>query len=492
MPRLPTYTAEVVGVGGVETRRAKGSAAAAAIGELGATALSAGEAMLTSIENEEQRRVITGNVQNRAVYDKRLQDAVISGEDVDKIKEEFDGAQSKLYDDIQTTKGRNAADYYTAESGRLFEAKTGAVKLERAVAEAKLNGSKFLMGMADILRTTPGYLPQAEKDIDNFVATLSGVRPEDRAHYAFEMRTNANLVAAMAQARLNPDAAQRDINNGTYKIDSKQAEQVINEIERTRSAQRTDSEYKYRIKEREKRELSEAAFGEHLQKIFKGNYSDQAAIADVRFEPQMLEHVQVFAKSWLREQREGMNRSDPRVLKDLWYGIHAPVGDPRRFTDIFPVIKAVRDGQVNTSDGNMLMGLVEQQKDENARPISAKILSNVRMLESSLGRNPKYQTEPGSMALADIMMQYQADIYRKVSEIRNTEGGDVHEIFNPASKHYVGSESFIQGVITSSADRRREIQNAAMPNEMTLPNGKKIRWTGKGNKQDMGTWEEVK
>jgi hypothetical protein len=96
------------------------------------------------------------------------------------------------------------------------------------------------------------------------------------------------------------------------------------------------------------------------------------------------------------------------------------------------------------------------------------------------------------MELADIMMQYQADIYRKVSEIRNTEGGDVHDIFNPASNHYVGSESFIQGVIASSADRRREIRNAAMPSEMKLPSGKTIRWTGKGSKQDMSMWEEVK
>lgn len=494
MPRLHTYTAEVPESAAVGYQRASASdlSPAGAVGDLAGTVMAGADKILTTVENSEQRKVMVRNAETRAKYEKRLQEATLNGEDLDKIREDFSNEQAKVYDELQTRKGRETADYYTTESGRLFEEKVAGVQVHRAVAEAKLDGSKFIMSLSSLLNANPSYLPQAERDIDNFVATLTRVPVEGRNEIAANMKNNANVMSAMSRARSDPKGTIAAVNAGAYSLSGPQIEQVINEAQRTISMQRTDAEYQYQLQQRERKDLDDAGRGDHLKSIFAGTYDANKAIADPRLTPQTLEHIQVFAKSWAREQAEGAKRSDPVVLRDLWLGIHAPEGDPRRQATIFPIVKAVEEGKVSASDGNMLVQLVEQQKDENARTLSSKVFSTVEIFQNALRANVKYQVGDGPQQLANIVMQYQADIYRQISKVRNEQNGNPHALFDPTNKDYVGSSTFTQGSIMAAAANAKAIRDSSTPNEMTLKSGKKIRWTGKGDKEDMDTWEEVK
>ena len=489
MPRLPTYTAEVQGVGGIESRRAQASslsATAGAAGDLARSVSKDAEAILASMEEREQRETLVKNMENRATYAKRLQDAVTTGEPLDKIREEFETSQSRLYDNLQTRRGREAADYYSTQSGMMFEEKANSVEVQRAVDEARLQGQKFLDSAAATVGGNPAALPIIEQNIEAFVRTLPKLSPQQRATISNSLRQNINASAAMASARAEPEKTINAIKGGAFHLTPEQREQVLNEAERAISAKRTQESYERALKEIEKRDQDEGAREKHIQAIFKGTFNAQTALTDPALRPTTLEHLMVFADSW-GKVKDKPTPSNPKVVDALWQAIHNPDAEARLYS-ADAVFRYVESQQLNHTDAGKLMSDIANQRDANNVKLSTKLRAQVNIIDQQLARDLRYKMRPELMAA--IKMNYVARVEERMNDLRK-DNKNPAQVFDRDNKLYAGTPEFVQGAINEArTGPNGALQKFTEP--VQFPDGKWRVYKGSGNPEDVvNNWSVV-
>jgi len=488
MPRLPTYTAPVQGVGGLETRRAQESdlTAAGAAGELAGGVIKAADKFLTGIEESEQRQVLVKNMQNRAEFAKRLDEAVTSGEDLDKIREEFENKQSLTLDNLRTKQGRMHADYYAAQSGAMFDAKANSIQVERSVAEAQLQGQQFLDSAAATVGGNPSALPVVEQNIDAFVSTLTKVSPQVRDKISNSLKQNINAAAAMASARARPQETIDAVKGGAFHLTPAQREQVINEAQGAISAQRAQSSYERAQKELDIRERDDTARGKHIQSIFRGTFNAQAALNDGNLRPQTLEHLMVFAESWAKSG--GVAKpSNSKVFDALWQAIHNPDAEARLYNSE-AIFRYVASGHLNHPDAGKLMNDIANQRDVNNVKLSTKLRAQVNIIDQQLARDLRYKMRPELMAA--IKMNYVARVEERMNELRK-DNKNPAQVFDRDNKLYVGSPEFVQEAI-NDARMGPDGRMQKMSEPVQFPDGKWRIYKGSGNPEDVpNNWTEV-
>jgi len=488
MPRLPTYTAQVQGVGGLSTRQATAAdlTSAAAVYDLAAGASKEAEALLTTVEDAEQRKIITQNMQNRATYAKRLDEAATTGEDIDKIREEFDNQQSHQYDDLKTRKGRDAADYYTAQSGAMFQEKANSIRVEREVADARLKGQQFLDSAAATVGSNPSALPVIEQNIDAFVGTLTQVSPQERNRIANSLKQNINASAAMASARSRPEETLAAVKGGAFYLTPQQREQVINEAQGAIATRRTQESYERTIKELDKRERDDTARDSYLKSIFKGTFNPQAALVDNNLTPQTREHLMVFAESWAKHGGKEQP-SNQKVVNSIWQAVHNPDAEARLYnTDA--IFRYVETGDLNHSDAGKLMNDIANMRDVNNVKLSTKLRSQVGIIDQQLARDLRYKMRPELMA--SIKMNYVARVEDRMAELRSVNKNPA-QVFDRDNKLYVGTREFIQGAI-DEARRGPSGQVQSLNAPVQFPDGKWRIYKGAGDIEDVeGSWKVV-
>lgn len=239
MPRLPTRSADIQ-PGAISGGRRAGieDTGAVDLAPLGRTIQNVAESQMQVREDSESRKVLVQQAEIRAKYAKRLDEAATSGEELGKIREELDADLSKISENLQTRKGLETAQMHAANTGAVFDNQANNIAVTRATLEARVEGAKFLNSTGAIVGANPGYLPQAEQDVDAFVATLSRVPPEKRAAIAADLKNNLNVAAAMRQAQLDPDGTIAAIKGGQYNLDPTQRLQIEREAERENARRR--------------------------------------------------------------------------------------------------------------------------------------------------------------------------------------------------------------------------------------------------------------
>lgn len=496
MPRLPQYSATIGGARGSASIGGRPASAAdtgglvgSALQDLGQTGVRAGDRLLTFMEEEDQRKVMVAQAELRAKYAKRLDEAANTGEDLDKIREEFENDQAGIYDGLRTTKGRSTADLYSANGSQIFEARANNIQVTRSVNQARVDGNKFLNSTGAILSTNPGYLPQAEQDVDAFVSTLSNVPPEKRRALADELKQNLNVAAAMTNARNDPEGTKRAVEGGAYFMSPAQRQSVINRADTEIRARRANEEYERAQQDRVKRDLDDRARDEHFKNLFDGTLNLQAVAADDRLRPQTREHLIQLAKSWVRQQQQPV-RSDQTVLRDLWLDIHAPEGDPRKIYNADKIFEAVNAGKISPSDANQLNSLVANQKDPNNRSIGSKLSSALSTFGRALSQDPNFIGQPAMVA--EIQMDYQARVLDKVEELRGA-GKNPADVFNPNSKDYVGSQDFMNQSVKNVRERSQAagVKGGAVTRGDTVERDGKIWEYRGGDPKRKENWREV-
>lgn len=188
-----------------------------------------------------------------------------------------------------------------------------------------------------------------------------------------------------------------------------------------------------------------------------------------------------------KEMASGEKRSNPVVERNLWMAIHAPEGDSRKIYSATPIFEAVQRGDINTATANQLNAMVANQKDENNRTIGSHLNGLMSIVGRSLSQDPRYIGQPG--IVAEIQMDYQDRVNRKIVELRKKPGADPMEAFNPASKDFVGSREFIQG----SIDRVKGNAATTLPRAGAVLEfgGKKWEFKG-GDPAVQSNYKEVK
>jgi hypothetical protein len=205
---------------------------------------------------------------------------------------------------------------------------------------------------------------------------------------------------------------------------------------------------------------------------------------DGALRPQTREHLILFMEARAKELQTREKKSDPIVMRDLWLSIHAPDDDPRKAFTNDEVFKAVERGQISTNDANQLNTLVANQKDENNRSIGSRLSNQMSIVGRALSQDPAFIEQPA--LVAEIQMDYQARVYDKVAALRADKSNPT-EVFNPASKEYVGSKEFIQQSIDSVRGAQRRVTDE-IRKPVKFPDGITRLWNGKEPKNNLGNW----
>lgn len=462
MPKLPIFTAnpgQGVIAGG---RRATAE-------DMGAQDVTAGvhsiqraaEGVIQAKEDDESRKVLVSQAEIRAKYAKRLDEAVTTGEDTDKIKEELNSDLAAVADGLTTKKGMETAALHAANTGAIFDNQANHIQVTRANLNARVAGAQFLNSTGAIVASNPDYLPQAEKDVDAFVQTLTKVSPEHRAVIAKDLKQNMNVAAAMSRARIDPAGVKKAVEGGSYDMTPEQRQQVIHQADATERQIRADAAFKRQELEYEKHQTDLAARDEHFKKIMTGGFSMRAVLDDPRLSPQSREHLALMQEARGKALAGQEKKSNPTVVRDLWLRVNAPDGTPGKIYTNDAIFQAVKAGDVNTTDANNLNNLLANQKDENNRSFSTRLNGRIRIVEGAMRSSPEYQNQP-ELASA-IQLEMMTQVEKKAAALRK-DGKSPDGLLDPASKDYF----FQPNIIRTLARDVREQQKAQLP-KITSP-----------------------
>lgn len=473
MPVLPTYSAQLQPAGVSGGRRASGEDFATPFGDISKAVVGASNAYIADQEDAEARKALIASSEIRAKYAKELDIAATSGTDLAALKQQMADELSKVGDGFQTRRGQESLQLYTANTGLMFDEQANSIEVKRAAATARLEGSKFLNSAAAIIQSNPLYLQAAEKDADALVSTFSRVSPEQKAEIANGLKQELNMAAALSAARIDPEGTKKKLDGGAWNLSPEQRSAAINKADTEMRAKRADEAYRRSVKEYEERERDEKARDTLFKGIMSGKASRREIMDNPDLRPTTREHLIVFMEERAKSLQNQEKKSDPVAVRDLWMRIHAPDTDPRKMYGGDAIFEAVRAGKVNVSDANQLNALVANQKDENNRTIGSKLQSQMSIVGRALSQDPQFIAQPA--LVAEIQNNYQARVFDKVNELRKSNQNP-NEVFDPASKNYVGSREFIQGAIDEAKGRSRAAApQAAAPKTKTeydaLPNG---------------------
>lgn len=457
MPKLPTYTAStqpgVISGGRMATAEDFGavdlSSAAAAVRK-------AGTAYIQDAEEGETRQVLVRQAEIRAKYAKRLDDAALSGEDIGKIREELDTELSTVSDGLTTRKAADAAALHTANTGAIFDSQANQIQVTRATLTARVEGAKFLNTTGAIVASNPTYLPQGEKDVDAFVATLSRVPPEKRAIIAEELKQGLNVAAAMANARIDPEGTKRAVEGGAYNITPEQRQQVIGRADAEVRAKRTDEAYKRAEAEYQERERDEKARDSLFKGIMAGTVRARDVLDNPDLRPGTREHLVVFIEQRAKALAGQERKSDTATFNALYQSIIAPDGTPGKIYNTDAVFEAVKAGKLNTTDAERLRGIVMGQKDVNGRTFATKLYGRVADIKAALRQDPVMSAQP---ELSEAVQQRVVTLAEQRSEELRKENKSPNEMFNPNSKDYF----FTPALLKQATNDAKAARDAMLP-----------------------------
>jgi hypothetical protein len=455
MPQLPTYTAQrgELPIHGGRRAQAVDSGLAGA----GQSIIKAADSFLTDAEESESRKALVASSEIRAKYARALDDAALDGSDTDKLKEALQNDLSRVGDDFKTRRGVQSLELHSSNAEIMFDEQSNHIRVQRASAEAKTEGSKLLNSASALIQSNPGYLPRAEADVDVFVSTLKHVSPAQRAELTIGLKRELNMSAAMAAARIDPSGTRKRLDAGEWNLTPEQRSMAINKADTEFRAARAEDAYLRAEEEREIVKRDGDARDKHFAGIIGGTATRRAIMDDADLRPATREHLINYMEARAKERAGTEKKSDQATMRALWLRIHAAEGDPAKIYNGDEIFNAVHAGLINTTDANQLNTLVSNQKDENNRTVGTKLSALSSNFERAINADPRMLKYTASQK-AEIANGYVADVFERVAEYRK-EGKSPNALFDPANKDYIGSAAFMSQSILRTDAR----QQAATP-----------------------------
>lgn len=413
-----------------------------------------GQNHFNDLEEREAREALISSSEVRAKYARELDAAALDGSDTDALKEKMQADLSKIGDRFATKRGVQALQLYSSNSELMFDEQSNRIRVQRAASTARLEGSKFLNNASELIRSNPLYLSEAEKNADEFAATLKHVSPEQKAEIAQGLKKELNMAAAIASARTDPEKTKTRLEAGEWDLTPQQREQAVGKADTEIRARRADEAYKYAMKEKDERDRDDKARDKQFAAIIGGRGSRRSIMDDPDLRPQTREHLIVFMEARAKEATTQEKRSNPTVMRDLWMRIHASDSDPKKIYNGDAIFEAVAKGQLSTTDANNLNALVANQKDENNRSIGQRLGLVSSTVARAISADPQFTNQPA--LVAEIQNDYNARVLDKMTQLRK-ENKDPTVVFTPGHKEYVGSREYVQASIDAAKQRQRDL-----------------------------------
>lgn len=529
MPKLPTYTAPLqgalpIGGGRSATGADFGEQIGAAGTQFGRTVGNAAEDQLVSLEQADQRNLLVAHSELRARYAKALQDAEMSGDPIDPLRQKFEDESNALRNTVTTAAGAATADAHTNNSLAVFDSRAAQISIERAGTEARTGGSKLLANNASLLMTNPAYLPVALAEVDAYADTFAGrLKPAQIAEMKRTLREHLTVATVSGQIMTgDPTAIHDKLVGGEWpEIGPEARTALLGRAMTQERVNRSEADSAERTAAWRRDEDSRLAKDEHFKNIINGQFSPRATLMDQRLTPEHREHLIVFNENWQRQKLGQEKVSDQGVVRSLMLRIWAREGDPNRIYNDDAVYEALKAGKINVTDANRLRIAVANQADAQNSPIG-------RQFGRTLGMMQKLYSGPlwmGREHIAAEIVNSWAWSVQDAMDQKRQRNEDPRELFNPKSKDYVLSADFIAGfardalsgkAVASAVPVGHEVQfpdgvtrkykggdpmnmdaswevvKNPTPDQMVLSkSGITVKWNGKGDKHDLANWDPL-
>lgn len=479
MPILQNYTAKIDGTPITGGRAASGEDFGGQIGEGlmsgGRNMQSVGAYVEQQNQDDETRKALVASAELRAKYAKELDEATLSGAPLAPIRERMQADYAKIGENFSTRKGSDAVAVYSANANLMFDEQAGRIEVTRAMATARIDGSKFLNSAAAIIQSNPGYLATAEQDADALASTFSNIPADKRAAIADELKKDLNMAAAVAAARVDPEGTKVRLDKGEWNLSPEQRNMAINRADTEIRAKRADEAYQRSLEKERRQEANDQARDNLFKGIIGGTTRRRDIMDNPDLTPATREHLINVMDSRAKELTGGAPKTDPITERNLWLAINAPDGTPGKIYTAEPIYEAVRAGRMNTDDANRMLSVLANQKDENGRTIGQKLGSLSATVGRALSQDPQFTAQPA--LVAQIQLDFQARVQKRADDLRKA-GKDPTEIFNPDSKEYVGRKEFIQGSIDAARSNATAAGQGVTPGQEMITDGR--RWLYKG------------
>jgi hypothetical protein len=455
MPRLPgSFTADLGGApisGGRRAEAADFGADVGAAGQaLGRAGVAAGEKFIQEMEQDGARRQLVEHAKLRQQAAKELEDAEISGADIEPIREKYENAFAELRGQATTKHEIETSDIHSANSLNVFDTRSAQVKATRAGIAARTQGEEWLVSNGKILATNPAYLGVAESEAKAFAQTFAGkLSPEKIAELEQGLVRHANAAAVRGLIRIDPVGAKKRLEDGEFQLTPEMRLQEISRAEAQQRAVESDRRAQLQFAAWEVKEASDKARDEYTKHIFNGTFRPGEAVADPRLDAVDREHLIVFNKAWWDKKLGEEKRSNPTVVRDLMLRIYAPEGDPAKVFDSTALYEPLRKGDLNATDYDRLRRAIAEQRDPNNSTFGSLFHGAQSLLSRSLSQDPTYIGRPHIVAGATNA--WVMAVREKTAQWRK-ENKNPAELFSPsAGKDYVLHPTFVAQFVQAAA-----------------------------------------
>ena len=423
------------------------------------TAAKVADSLLQHTEEKEARTALVETSEVRAKYARELDTATKTGAPLEPIKEKMNADLAKIGEGFQTKKGASSLQHYASNTTLMFDEQANSIGVQRAFASAKVDAQKLLVNSSSIIATNPGYLPVAEENVDALVSTFGGIRADQRATIAAELKQELNLAAAVSAARSDPKGTLKRLQNGEWNLTSQQREHATNRATQEINAERTEQAYLDAQAAKKRAEENEDSWSAHSKAILNGDLGTsirRRIMDDPSLKPQTREHLIAMMEIRTREITHGEKKSDPVTYRDLWLAINAQEGDPNKIYTGERVREAVALGKLNVADADRLNTQIANQRDENGRTLGMKISGYSSIVGRAIASDPKYTGRPD--LVAEIQNIYNARVEDRIAQLRMAGDKQPMRVFDEKDKDWVGSAAFVQGAVAAAQERQRAAQ----------------------------------
>lgn len=454
MPKLKTFTAQIGDLPQAGGRRAQPLDFSPAVALDTSRISRIGQQIVNDKESAEKRDALVQTSALRAKYAKRLDDAAISGEELDDIKAEMADEFSKVGEDFVTSAGQDQLDIYTSTSSAMFDSQANTIAVKRAGLVAKQSATEFLNSTSETLRANPLYLPIAEQMATDFTGTLTGVSPEQKAVIKQGLINELNITAALGSARVAPAETKKALEDGEWNLTPKQRELAINAAETELRAIRADERYQREVKKAQRVERNEEAYDELVKGIFEGTASTREVLDNPDLLAPTRNTLLTLIEKRARELRTRAYTTTPSVYNDARRRIDLPQGDPNRLTsteELWGLYGKPRGLSLSDTQ-NLEKRIVDNKTDAGMTYAKAEseLISN---LSPMLNKSTLLALDPGGGARVQAFTAFvrnRADSFRE-------QGKDPYLLLQPGTSDYVGN--FIPAFQSGAQEVQQDLAN---------------------------------
>ena len=419
--------------------------------EAGHKVTATAKAQIADMEESEARQALIASTEVRAEYSRKLDEAALSGADVGKLKEEMNGALSKIGEQFQTKKGTEQLQLYSANSEIMYDQQANAIKVQRAWSDARMQGQKFLNGAAALIASSPTYLVEAEKNAADFVASYPGIRPDQRAQLTDDLQKSLNGFAAQSAARINPAETIKKLDEGAWNLTPEQRHSIRNYAEQEQNGQRKDAEIKRLEVQRVEREQVDMARSKYVDLIAAGKASWPAIRDDPAFKGPQGADAKKELFIWMDARRKALAGEERKGDRKVEVALFLQYAEGKIFSDkyVTDAVRAHSEGKpgLDLDQGRRLMAEVARLRDSNYQAVAVRAARLMGEFGDAASRNPLVQ----GLAAADpnlipeLQMTYRTEVDQKMEALRKKDI-DPRSVFDPKSEHYVGPGAFTQEI----------------------------------------------